>query len=204
MGYYERHIVPWLIHLTMGNRRLRPYRERVIAAARGTVLEIGVGSGRNLPFYGGSVERVIGLDPSPKLLELARKASARSRVPVELLQGSAEAIPLGDDSVDTVVMTWALCSIADPGRALGEIRRVLRREGQLLFVEHGLAPERKVRRWQHRLDPLWWRLSCHLDRPMRRLIESAGFRIEKLDTGYLGSGPKTMTFMYEGVATNRP
>lgn len=203
MGFYGRYILPWLTHLTMGNRRLRGYRARVAATARGTVLEIGIGSGHNLPFYGSGVERVIGIDPSHGLLERARKASRKSNVSVELLEGSAESIPLRNGSVDTVVTTWTLCSIADAPGALAEMRRVLKPGGRLLFVEHGLAPEQRVRRWQRRLDPWWWRVSCHLHRPMDRLIEKAGFKIDKLDTGYLGGGPKTMTFMYEGVAANR-
>lgn len=203
MGFYERYIMPWLTHLTMGNRKLHAYRTRIAMAARGTVLEIGIGSGHNLRFYGSGVTRVIGLDPSPRLLQLTRKTAGKWGIAVALLEGSAESLPLEDHSIDTVVMTWTLCSIPNAHQALGEIRRVLKQDGRLLFVEHGLAPEERVQRWQHRLDPYWWRVSCHLDRPMSRLIESAGFKIEKLDTGYLGGGPKTMTFMYEGMATNR-
>lgn len=200
MRIYERYIAPCLIHLAMKNRRLRAYRERVTAGARGVVLEIGIGSALNIPFYGGGVARLIGLDPSASLLGRASKAARQARFPVVLVRGSAEAIPLEDDSVDTIVMAWTLCSIPDAQKALSELRRVLKPGGRLHFVEHGLAREARVRLWQYRLDPLWTRVSCHLDRPMDRLIEAAGFKLEKLDAAYLGHGPKAMTFMYEGRA----
>ncbi len=176
------------------------YREALIPQARGCVLEIGVGSGLNFPFYTPAVERIIGLDPSRELLRRAAVRSSGSSQPIDLIQGSAEAIPLRAETVDTVVMTWVLCGIPDARQALSEMRRVLRPEGQLLFVEHGLAPDPPVARWQHRLDPVWTRVSCHLDRPMDALIAEAGFAISDLQTGYLGQGPKLATFMYTGRA----
>jgi ubiquinone/menaquinone biosynthesis C-methylase UbiE len=132
---------------------------------------------------------------------MARQAANQFPLSVTLLEASAEAIPLEGNSVDTVVMTWTLCSIPDPGRSLLEIRRVLNPNGQLLFVEHGLAPEDKVRRWQNRLTPLWKRITggCHLNRLTRELIEKAGFAITQIDTGYM-AGPKLMTFLSEGRA----
>jgi ubiquinone/menaquinone biosynthesis C-methylase UbiE len=201
MGFYQDHILPFLIHLSMRNKNLAAYRARVVGAAEGRVLEIGIGSGLNLPFYGGSIEQVIGLDPSPKLLKMARRAARRTSAPVEFLEGSTEAIPLTDKSIDTIVTTWTLCSVPDASRALGEMRRVLRTGGRLLFVEHGRAPEPRVRWWQDRLTPVWKRFAggCHLNRAIGNLIEDAGFRIERLDNGYM-RGPKPMTFMYEGSA----
>ena len=164
------------------------------------MLEIGIGSGLNCPFYSPAVERIVGLDPSRELLRRAATRSWIASHPIHLVQGSAEAIPLRSETMDTVVVTWVLCSIPDVRRALGEMRRVLRPEGQLLFVEHGLAPDPPVARWQHRLDPLWTRVSCHLDRPMDALIAEAGFRMTDLQTGYLGQGPKLATFMFTGRA----
>jgi len=204
MGFYQNHIVPYLIHLAMQQRNLAAYRERVLAGAQGRVLEIGIGSGLNLPFYAQNVQQVIGLDPSPRLLAMARRAGRSGRASIELVEGSAEAVPLEDTSVDTVVTTWTLCSIPDPHRALGEMRRVLRPGGSLLFVEHGLAPEPKVRWWQDRLTPAWKRIGggCHLNRAIADLIAAAGFEFERLDTGYM-RGPKPMTFMYEGRARPR-
>jgi ubiquinone/menaquinone biosynthesis C-methylase UbiE len=201
MSFYNDHILPHLINLAMRNRELRPYRERVVSRAEGRVLEIGIGSGLNLPFYGTRVEQIIGLEPAARLLEMAQGRAGRSKQPVTFVAGSAEAIPLDDHSIDTVVTTWTLCSIPDALGALKEMRRVLRPGGQLLFVEHGLAPEDNIQRWQNRLTPLWKRIGggCHLNRPIRTLIESAGFDITSLDTGYV-KGPKPMTFLYEGRA----
>jgi ubiquinone/menaquinone biosynthesis C-methylase UbiE len=186
----------------MRNRELRPYRERVISHAEGRVLEIGIGSGLNLPFYGNRVEQILGLEPAARLLAMAQGRADRSKQPVTFVAGSAEAIPIEDHSIDTVVTTWTLCSIPDAIGALKEMRRVLRPGGQLLFVEHGLAPEDTIQRWQNRLTPLWKKIGggCHLNRPIRTLIERAGFNITELKTGYM-KGPKPMTFLYEGLAT---
>jgi ubiquinone/menaquinone biosynthesis C-methylase UbiE len=204
MGFYQDQIVPQLINLTMRRQELVGYRSHIIPAAGGRVLEIGVGSGLNLPFYSRNVEHLIGLDPSPKLLSMAQRNLKRNASPVELIEGSAEAIPLKNSSVDTVVTTWTLCSILDADRALREMHRVLRPSGRLLFVEHGRAPEPKVRWWQDRLTPVWKRIGggCHLNRAIQMLIEDAGFQFDRLETGYM-RGPKPLTFMYEGSARPR-
>ncbi len=181
----------------MRNAALQPYRKRIIGAAEGEVLEIGLGSGLNLPLYGPQVRRVVGLEPSVPLLRHA--AAAQARVPVHLLEGSAEAIPLDSASIDTVVTTWTLCTIPDAAAALAEVRRVLRPGGQLLFVEHGRAPEPGVARWQDRLDPLWSRLAggCHLNRRIADLVGGGGLRLERLETSRI-PGPRTHTFLYRG------
>jgi ubiquinone/menaquinone biosynthesis C-methylase UbiE len=199
MGLYEQYIVPHLVNLAMRNRQLAPYRERVLSQAEGQVLEIGIGSGANLPLYTDRAHEVLGLEPHPKLLKMASGKTAR--VPSKMIEGSAESIPLDDHSIDTVVTTWTLCTIPDPSAALVEMRRVLKPGGQLLFVEHGLSPDEQVRKWQNRLNPLWKRIAggCNLNRPIATLIEGAGFQVAQLDIGYM-SGPKPMTFMYEGVA----
>src|SRR5262249_1034710 len=153
------------------------YRERVISAAQRRVLEIGIGSGLNLPFYSQHASEIIGLDPAPRLLERARAASSRLSLPVRFIEGSAKVIPLEDKSFDTVVTTWTLCTIPAVAQALGEARRVLRPYGELLFVEHGLAPDANVRKWQDWLTPTWKRIGggCHLNRPIQSLIEQSGF-----------------------------
>jgi len=188
----------------MRNYRLDPYRHRAIGAARGLVLEIGIGSGLNLPLYGRAVDRVCGIDTSLELLRLARHRDADALVPVSLLRASAEHLPFADTVFDTVVMTWTLCSIAYPVAALIEIRRVLKPGGQLLFVEHGLSPEARIARWQHRLTPCWKRIGggCHLDRKTDDLIRAAGFGLDEIETGYM-KGPKPWTFMYQGSATKQ-
>ena len=203
MGFYQDQIVPLLINWSMRQENLAAYRARIIPAAEGRVLEIGIGSGLNLPFYSRNVARVIGLEPSPKLLAMARRVRTGNG-PVEFIEGSAEAIPLQDASVDTVVTTWTLCSIPDALRALRDMRRVLRAGGRLLFVEHGRSPDPNVMWWQDRLTPAWKRLGggCHLNRAIGTLIEGAGFQFDRLQTGYM-RGPKPMTFMYEGSARPR-
>ena len=201
MGCYENHVLPRLLHLSMRQDRFLAYRRRVVSAARGRVLEIGVGSGLNLPLYTDVVERVIGIDTSPQLLSMARDVGRHLALSIELIEGSAEALPLKDMSVDTVVTTWTLCTIPAARVALREMWRVLRPPGALLFVEHGRSQDESVRRWQDRLTPAWKHLAggCHLNRPIRQLLEESGFAIERLETGYM-RGPRPMTFMYEGTA----
>jgi ubiquinone/menaquinone biosynthesis C-methylase UbiE len=201
VSFYRERVLPYVIHLSMQQPTVIPYRQRVISKADGRILEIGFGSGLNLPFYSATATHVIGIEPSPKLLSMAKKAIRPGVPSTELLEASAEAIPLDDRSIDTVVTTWTLCTIPDVTRALDEMRRVLKPEGRLLFVEHGLSPDAGVRRWQDRLNPVWKAVGggCHLNRPIRKLIEGSGFRIDQMDTGY-GKGPKPLTFMYEGVA----
>jgi ubiquinone/menaquinone biosynthesis C-methylase UbiE len=204
MGLYQNQIVPLLTHMAMRQRNFAAYRSRVVPAAVGHVLEIGVGSGLNLPFYTRNVEHVIGLDPSSKLLAMARGNLRPGLSAVEFVEGSAEAIPLENRTIDTVVTTWTLCSIPDAERALREMYRVLKPAGRLLFVEHGRAPDPSVRWWQDQLTPIWKRLGggCHLNRAIKMLIEGAGFQFERFEAGYM-RGPKPMTFMYEGSARPR-
>ncbi|WNG26350.1 class I SAM-dependent methyltransferase [Cystobacter fuscus] len=204
MGLYERHVLPPLLDLVMRNSEMTRQRQLLVPRARGRVLEVGIGSGLNLPFYGPGVERLWGVDPS---LELQRQARARAEgrpFPVELLAHPAEALPLETHGVDTVVMTWTLCSIPDALRALEEIRRVLVPGGRLLFVEHGLAPQARVERLQRWLTPGWKRFAggCRLDRKVDALLEEAGFQLEHLECFYL-RGPRPMTFTYRGEARPR-
>jgi ubiquinone/menaquinone biosynthesis C-methylase UbiE len=182
-------------------RRCSVYRRRAVSAARGRILEVGVGSGLNLPLYEPGTQ-VVGLDPSTKLLSMARQATADRAQSIELIEGSAESLPLADHEFDTVVTTWTMCSIPNLPKALAEIRRVLKADGKLVFAEHGRAPEATVVRWQNALTPLWKRIGggCHLNRPIDQLVAAAGFRIDGLKTGYM-KGPKPMTFMYEGEAS---
>src|SRR5262245_49299784 len=158
MGFYPDWLLSALTDLSMRNKRLRPYRARVAGEAEGRVLDVGIGSGRNLPFYGPQARDIFGLDPSPRLLARARGAAQGLEAPVHLLEGSAECIPLADRSMDNSIMTWSGCSIPDIRAALREMRRVLSPAGHLLFVEHGRAPEPAVARWQDRIDPVWHRL----------------------------------------------
>jgi len=200
MGFYERTILPRLIHVVMRRERLLPYRQRLVREAYGRVLEIGFGSGLNAPLYAAPVT-LIGLDPSYVALSIARSSARTLLHPIDLLAASAEAIPLASASVDTIVTAWTLCSIPDVTRALREMRRVLKPTGSLLFVEHGRSPEATVAWWQDRLTPVWKHIAggCHLNRSIGPLVEEAGFGIVRMTTGYM-SGPRPMTFMYEGCA----
>ena len=170
MGFYQEQILPWLVHLSMRQQRLAPYRNRVVSSATGRVLEVGIGSGLNLPFYGNAVAEIIGIEPLPKLVDMANAAARKSQIPLRLIEGTAEAIPIDDRSIDAVVTTWTMCSIPEIQSALLEMRRVLRPGGRLLFVEHGRAPEPGVRWWQDHLTPAWKHLSggCHLNRAIDR------------------------------------
>lgn len=199
MGLYSRFVVPRLLALAMRNQELVPYRERLGRAAAGRVLEIGIGSALNLPFYGLAVREVVGIEPSPALAAMAR--ARQTGFPFRVVEGAAEEMQLEDGSFDTVLTSWTLCSVADPVQVLREARRVLRPGGQLLFVEHGRAPDAGVRWWQDAVNPAWRRVAggCNLNRKMDDLIGAAGFRLDELRTGY-ARGPRIATFMYEGRA----
>ena len=201
MGVYEKWILPRLVDVTMRNKEAMRYRSQIVPQARGMVLEIGVGSGLNLPFYGHGVEQLYGLDPSEELLAMARKKSRAITFPIDFLAHTGEEIPMDDSCIDTVVMTWTLCTIPDPAKALREMRRVLKPGGMLLFAEHGLAPETRVQGWQQFLNPLWSRITggCNLNRKMDELIQASGFRIVDLKKEY-AEGPRALSYMYSGHA----
>ncbi len=199
MSFYARHVLPLLLDTAMKARLATPYRARVAGAAEGRVLELGIGSGLNLAHYGPAVREVIGIDPSPELLAMARRRVGGQTV--TLLEGSAEALPLADTSIDTIVTTWTLCTVPDAARALAEAHRVLRPGGALLFVEHGRAPSPRVARWQDRLNRPWGCIAggCHLNRRIDTLIGDSGLRITQLQQGAI-PGPPTHTWFYEGRA----
>ena len=202
MNFYERHVLPRLIDFAMRAKAAAAERQKRVPDAAGVVVEIGVGSGLNFPVYGPHVARVIGIDPSPKLLGMARARAGDARCPVELLESSAEAVPLPDGSADTVLTTWTLCSIAQPERALREMKRLLKPGGRLVFIEHGRAPDAGVRAWQDRLTP-WWRGvagGCELNRDIPALLARAGFSISELEQSYSAEGPRPFSYLYRGVA----
>jgi ubiquinone/menaquinone biosynthesis C-methylase UbiE len=202
MGIYSKHVLPHLINFAMRNKEATRLRAEWIPQARGDVLEIGIGSGLNLPFYSREVKHVYGVDPSIELQRMARKRAAGQPVSVEFVsQDAEEPLPLADESMDTIVMTWTLCSIANPSRALEQMRRVLKPTGQLIFIEHGHAPQTGVAVWQDRLTPTWKRIGggCHLNRKVDELIASVGFQITELRNFYV-PGPRPMNYMYQGIA----
>lgn len=203
MGFYERYVLPWLIDRVCRAGVVREQRARLVPLARGRVLEIGIGSGLNLPYYDPSqTKRVWGLDPVATAFSRAARRAAQAGLSLELLAHPGEAIPAGRHAFDTVLVTYTLCSVEDPARVLREARRVLRPEGRLLFCEHGRAPDAGLQRWQDRLTPWWKKMAggCHLNRPVLRLIQEAGFRVEHADTAYLGGLQTVVNFNYRGVA----
>lgn len=204
MGFYARRILPWMIDRIMTGDVVEADRAVIVPRAAGEVLELGMGSGHNLGFYGPDVKALHAVEPSAELAAMARERAANIRFPVEIAEVSAETMPFEDNSFDSAVVTWALCSIPDMALALAEVRRVLKPAGALHFVEHGLAPETSVARWQNRLNPLWRPFSggCNMNRKMDVTIEAAGFRIDDADNGYV-KGPRILSYTYRGSARPR-
>jgi SAM-dependent methyltransferase len=204
MTLYGKYVLPVLTDLAMRNKGATAERARWVPMAAGVVLEIGAGSGLNFTHYGPDVRKVYALDPSAELRRMAGPRAERARVLIEFLAAPAEAVPLPDGSVDTVVTTWTLCTIPDPQGALHEMGRVLRGGGRLIFVEHGRASDPRVVRWQERLTPAWRRIAggCHLNRPIAALIEAGSFEVTEMECGY-ARGPRVSAYLYRGVARLR-
>jgi SAM-dependent methyltransferase len=201
LGIYAKFVLPRVLDLAMRSKDLRQLRATWVSQARGDVLEVGMGSGLNLPFYSPDVRRIFGVEPSLEMQRMVRNRRS-PELSVELLSQSAEErLPLAESSVDTVLSTWTLCTIPDAPRALREMRRVLRPGGRFIFVEHGHSEDAGVVVWQDRLNPVWNRIcgGCNLNRKIVELIEGAGFRITELKTEYL-PGPRPMTYTYQGLA----
>ena len=205
MGFYDNHILPRVINCACGTKPIRKQREKVVPRASGTVLEIGIGTGLNLPYYDPQkVERLIGLDPSEKSWELAGARAAHLDFDVEFIGLPGEEIPLDQDSVDTVLVTYALCTIPDPVTALRGMARVLRPGGQLIFCEHGRAPDPEVVSWQDRINPLWRKLlgGCNLNRDIPGVLRAAGFVVADLEQRYLPGTPRFGGYNYWGCASH--
>ena len=202
MGLYEKYILPRATHFACSSNPTTRQRQKVVPLAEGRVLEIGIGTGLNLPHYDTTrVTKLWGLDPSQEMRKLTEKAAESVPLDVELIGLPGDEIPLESASVDTVVITYTLCTIPETEPALRQMARVLRPGGTLIFCEHGAAPDERVRRWQDRMNPLWRRLGggCQLNRPIPDLIEGGGFRIEEMDTMYI-PGWRPASFNYWGTA----
>jgi ubiquinone/menaquinone biosynthesis C-methylase UbiE len=204
MGLYTKYLLPKAVHFACGTKQIMRQRKKVVSLAEGRVLEVGIGSGLNLPFYDSAkVEHVWGLDPSKELWTLAEKTAAQVDFSVEFINGDAETIPLDDRSADNVLVTYTLCTVTGVLPALAEVGRVLKPDGHLIFCEHGAAPDASVRRWQYRLNPIWKRIAggCSLTLHIPSLLEQAGFKIRKMDSMYL-PGWRPATFNYWGAAVS--
>lgn len=202
MGIYEDRVLPRIVDIALGSKAMGKLRRRACEGLSGEVLEVGFGSGRNVPYYPPGVARVRAVDPATVGRKLAAARVAASPVPVDYVGLDGRHLPVDDDAVDHVLITWSLCTIPDVDRALREVRRVLRHGGTLHFVEHGRAPDPAVARWQDRLTPIQRRLfgGCHLNRPIDALIKRSGLTMATLDIGYQ-KGPKPFTYMFQGTAT---
>jgi ubiquinone/menaquinone biosynthesis C-methylase UbiE len=202
MSLWSRYVLPPLIETACRSHTIAAERARWVPRAHGRVLEIGVGSGLNLAYYDASrVERVTAIDPSAPLLERAALRVTSSPVPIDLVQMQAEALPFEDASFDSAVITYTLCSVESPRRALAEMHRVLRPSGELLLVEHGLAPDVSQQRWQRWITPAWRRVGggCRLDRDVLTELKASGFSVDEIQAAY-GEGPRWLGFTYQGVA----
>jgi len=206
MSLYDKYILPSFLNCACGSKPINYQRQKVVPLAGGIILEVGIGSGLNIPFYDrAKVEKLIGLDPSPELNAMAQKMADQHDLEVEFLLSGAENIPLPDDHVDTVLVTYTMCTIPDALSANKEMLRVLKPGGRMIFCEHGLAPDAKVSKWQSRIDPFWGKIAggCHLNRDIPELIRSSGFQIQTMDEMYLPSTPKFAGYNYWGIATHR-
>jgi len=201
MGLYAKYVLAKLIDKACGQAPMAELRSQYVPHASGRVLEIGLGSGHNLPYYTAAATSVTAIDPATEVTELAAKRISDAAMNVELISTSAESIPFDDGTFDTVVSTWTLCSIPDVERALAELRRVIRPEGKFLYIEHGLSPDASVQRWQRRIEPVWKRIGggCHLTRDARTLIAEAGFTVNEGESSY-SPGPRWAAYTYRGVA----
>lgn len=202
MGLYDEQVLPRIVNVACGLKPLRAYRQRVCEGLGGQVVEVGFGSGLNIPYYPPEVRSVVAIEPADTGWKLAGKRVAASTVPVERKGLDGQSLPLPDDSCDTALSTFTLCTIPDVAAALDEIRRVLKPGGAFHFLEHGLAPDEGVRRWQHRLEPIQKRLfgGCHLTRPIADLVTNAGFTIKEIDVFYEKNAPRPIGAASLGVA----
>jgi ubiquinone/menaquinone biosynthesis C-methylase UbiE len=202
MGLYSDHVVPRIVDVVCNMKATHPQRRRVCQGLAGDVVEIGFGSGLNVPFYPPTVTQVTAVEPADLGWKLAAKRLREARVPVHRAGLDAESLPFPDDHFDAALSTWTMCTIPDIGGALGELRRVLKPGATLHFVEHGLAPDERVRRWQHRLDPVQQRVAggCHLNRPILELLQNAGYSLTELDVFYEEGTPKVLGAHSLGVA----
>ena len=200
---YEKYLLPKLLDTCCSTKPVNYQRKKIVPHAAGTILEIGIGSGLNIPFYDKSkVEKIYGLDPSPELCEMAKQAADKNEINIDFLLNGAEEIKLKSNSIDTVLLTYTLCTIPNPFDALREIKRVMKSDARILFCEHGIAPDKKVLKWQNRINPIWGKLfgGCNINRDIPNIFLENGFKISNLEQMYLPSTPKIVGYNYWGNA----
>ena len=203
MSFYNKYILPKVLNCACASKPINYQRDKIVPLAEGVVLDIGIGSGLNIPFYNKTkIKQLYGLDPSKELLDIAKSVAKKENLEIEFLECGAESIPLPDKSIDNVLMTYTMCTITDVALSNSEIIRVLKDDGKLLFCEHGLAPDKNIAKWQKRINPLWSKIAggCNLNRDIPNLISSSGFKISNMEEMYLPSTPKFAGYNYWGVA----
>ena len=203
MSFYNKYILPKILNCACASKPINYQRDKIVPLAEGVVLDIGIGSGLNIPFYNKTkIKQLYGLDPSKELLDIAKSVAKKENLEIEFLECGAESIPLPDKSIDTVLITYTMCTIPDVALSNSEIIRVLKDDGKLLFCEHGLAPDKNIAKWQKRINPLWSKIAggCNLNRDIPNLISSSGFKISNMEEMYLPSTPKFAGYNYWGVA----
>ena len=201
---YEKYVLPKLLDTCCSTKPINYQREKIVPNASGTVLEIGIGSGLNIPFYNiSNIDKIYGLDPSVQLCKKAIKKAKEININIDFLFYGAEEIKLKSNSIDTVVITYTLCSIPEPKDALKEIKRVMKSDANILFCEHGIAPDNKVSKWQNRINPIWGKLfgGCNINRDIPSIISSSGFKVHNLEQMYLPNTPKIVGYNYWGSAS---
>ena len=201
---YENYVLPKMLDCCCSTKPISYQRKKIVPEASGTVLEIGIGSGLNIPYYKKSkINKVIGLEPSEQLCKMAKKTADDNNFSIDFLVNGAEEIELPSNSIDTILLTYTLCSIPEPYIALKEIMRVMKSDGRLLFCEHGIAPDEVVQKWQNRINPLWGKLfgGCNINRDIPNILKNGGFKINSLDKMYLPSTPKIVGYNYWGEAS---
>ena len=206
MSLYEKYVLPKFLNCACGSKPVARQREKVVPLAEGKVLEIGIGSGLNLPFYDKTkVDEIWGLDPSEELSEMARAVAIQEGMEVNFISSGAEEIPLPDDHFDSVLITYTMCTIPEVKRANTEIRRVLKNQGKMIFCEHGAAPDDNIRKWQKRINPFWGKIAggCNIDRNIPSLIQDSGFDIIEIEEMYLPNTPKIAGYNFWGYAVSR-
>ena len=206
MSLYDKYVLPKFLNCACGSNPVSRQRQKVVPLVEGKVLEVGVGSGLNLPFYDKSkIDELWGLDPSEELSGMARKLADRENIVVNFISSGAEEIPLPDSYFDSVLITYTMCTIPEVARDNKEIKRVLKRGGKLIFCEHGEAPDENIRKWQKRINPFWGKLAggCNINRKIPSLIQNAGFEIVELEEMYLPKTPKIAGYNYWGYAVEK-
>jgi ubiquinone/menaquinone biosynthesis C-methylase UbiE len=203
LSFYNKYILPKVLNCTCASKPINYQRDKIVPIAEGVVLDVGIGSGLNIPFYNKTkIKQLYGLDPSKELLDIAKSVAKEKKLEIEFLECGAESIPLPDKSIDNVLITYTMCTIPDVAISNSEIMRILKDDGKLLFCEHGLAPDKNIAKWQKRINPLWSKIAggCNLNKDIPNLISSSGFKILNMEEMYLPGTPKFAGYNYWGVA----